>query len=1138
LSAQNPHNYRSYKIPANHAKILLDSLSIIEESFEIFDPNNNPLEKAFYNINYITSELILKISEFWRQDSLRVNYQVFPVNFSKPYFHKDTSWISLPGPGESFRRLTAVAPSGDKGLLDIPELSSSGSITRGVTVGNNQDLSLNSAMNLQLAGKLTDDIEVLAVISDQDIPLQPEGTTQQLQDFDKVFIQLTGYNSTLTAGDFEVEKPKGHFLNFSRKSQGGMIQYNSKADNDSIKEFLENNDITFAGAISKGIYSKNQFNGINGNQGPYKLSGNNAESFIIVIAGSEKVFIDGMLLTRGMENDYTIDYNQGEITFTSRRLINSSSRITVEFEYASRDYARSMYFTSAATNTKHGNVRINFFSEQDNPSQPLFRELSESQKDLLASVGDSINKAFTWSFDSIGFRNDRAMYLMTDTLGYDTIFVHSTNPEKAYYQVNFTYLGEGKGNYRQIQSSANGRVFQWIAPINGQLQGTHEPIQLLKAPEKSQMLTIAYDLILSEKTSAGVEWAFSNYDKNMFSDFDKKDNSGMGVLAYFKNTSNISSNWNLETNITHETSEKTFTPIERYRSVEFERDWVLSQLTQAETEHHSTIEFSFINKDHGYVKYNVSSFLKGDFYKGVKNGIDTRLKNNNNRVFYQGNYLSASGIDMTNFYRHYTGYTRIFKHFNIGLTHKMEDIKVADKQTSFLKPNSSAFNQSEVFITNEEQKENNFKLFYIHRNDFLPQNNSFNTASISDEYGATYKFATNPNQRLSISSIYRKTEYKTLSTTNSKKDNSVAGRLEYFTRMADGIITSTLFYEIASGMERKREFLYVEVPAGQGAYVWIDYNGNGIMELDEFELSQFPDEANFIRVFIPTDDFVSVFTNIYSHSLNINPGQKWSKESGYKKLLSKFNNQTVFSSNKKIQEALTISGFNPFYISLADTLITSMNTSLRNSLFFNRSNPVYGLELTYRDDRNKILLSNGVESRKNEMLTLTTRWNLSRKYSVVMMLGSGNRTATSEYFNSRNFSITTLEAEPTFNVFFSNTFRVGLFYGHQRKQNHDSSIQEYAIINKAGADSRINFPGKGSVVIRFQLSQIDYPFDENTPIAFDMLESLKPGLNQLWNIAWQQNLNEYLMLIVNYHGRKSPDNAAIHTGNIQIRAFF
>jgi hypothetical protein len=53
-----------------------------------------------------------------------------------------------------------------------------------------------------------------------------------------------------------------------------------------------------------------------------------------------------------------------------------------------------------------------------------------------------------------------------------------------------------------------------------------------------------------------------------------------------------------------------------------------------------------------------------------------------------------------------------------------------------------------------------------------------------------------------------------------------------------------------------------------------------------------------------------------------------------------------------------------------------------------------------------------------------------------------------------------------------------------------------------------------------------------------MLEGLQPGKNQTWGLLLQKNLTQYLDINVNYQGRNSETRKAIHTGNIQLRAFF
>ena len=138
-------------------------------------------------------------------------------------------------------------------------------------------------------------MDINAIITDNSIPIQPEGNTHQLQEFDKVFIQLKSKNTQLIAGDFETSKPKGYFLNYFKKTQGGHLttawkQANPFSNKDTIKQF-----VSIAAGISKGKFARNNITADNGNQGPYKLTGAQNELYIIVLAGTEKVYINGTL---------------------------------------------------------------------------------------------------------------------------------------------------------------------------------------------------------------------------------------------------------------------------------------------------------------------------------------------------------------------------------------------------------------------------------------------------------------------------------------------------------------------------------------------------------------------------------------------------------------------------------------------------------------------------------------------------------------------------------------------------------------------------------------------------------------------------------------------------------------------------
>src|SRR5690606_38099623 len=69
----------------------------------------------------------------------------------------------------------------------LGDLNSKGSIIRGITFGNNQGQSVQSSMDLQISGKLSKDVSVLASISEHNLPIQADGYTQTPEEFDKIY---------------------------------------------------------------------------------------------------------------------------------------------------------------------------------------------------------------------------------------------------------------------------------------------------------------------------------------------------------------------------------------------------------------------------------------------------------------------------------------------------------------------------------------------------------------------------------------------------------------------------------------------------------------------------------------------------------------------------------------------------------------------------------------------------------------------------------------------------------------------------------------------------------------------------------------------------------------------------------------
>lgn len=1058
---------------------------------------------------------------------LNAHFRVFSINLSYPIGKTDSTGLIKDAPGMAQLKSPPGTPGSSGGLLQYQGLNSSGSITRGLTLGNKQNAVVNSRLNLQLSGKLNDEIEINALISDENIPLQPEGTTYHLQEFDKVFITLNNKTTKLTAGDYELNSSQSHFLKYDRKAQGGYISYSP------VKDGSENKMMIHAsGAVAKGKFVRNQFMGQEGNQGPYKLSGGQNESFFIVLSGTEKVFLDGELLTRGLENDYTIDYNLAEISFTTQRIIHQNSRIVVEFEYAQRNYARSIFTAGWAYSTQKTTTRLEWYSEADNKNKPLFQELSPRQKNILAQAGDQTQNAFDINIDSVAFSNDRILYRLTDSLSFDSVFVFSTDPQKAHYSLGFTFLGQGKGNYVPANSAANGRIFQWVSPINGVMQGTHQPVILLAAPEKKQMFAISSLYKINPNTESGIELAISQYDKNRFSSLDAQDNNGLALYIFAQNNKKLSEYWQLSSRMFYELSDQNFSAIDPFRQVEFERIWNINAEHSAHPWHSPGFSFRLNRQKTTNILWTTNSLIASNAYRGLRNSLDAKHHSQSNTLDYSAALLLSQGFEKTQFYNHRFRYEQHLHWFTLGLSNLLEhNTRAIEAQWL---PSSRFFHETKLYIRNPDTLKFSYQLYRLRRSDYAIGDKKFLTDLLSTESGLRLAANHKPSHRFSAMLALRNISPDT---TNLLK-NMLSGQLDHFFRSKNGFLTSSLFSESQRGAERKTEYAYIEVPPGQGTHIWTDYNQNGIMELDEFEKAPFPDEANYIRLILPTQARVPTQSFIFNYSLHLDPSSAWRNEKGLRGILARFNNQLAWRIDNKqiISQDFSI----PIIITSRneDSLLVYQNTSLRNTLFFNRANPVFGTDFTISFNENKNLFSYGFEKRTLQAFISRSRFNINRNLIIQFQAGQTKKENQSEFFTNRNFNITSQEAEPSISFQKGASYRFTVFGGIKLSENIPDTLHEKATTSKAGAEFRWQIPQKGNLNARLQTSNIAYPYQKNTPIAFEMLEGLQEGLNVLWSISWQQNLSDFLQVSLIYNGRKSQGLESIHTGQIQMKALF
>ena len=1123
-------NLRVKTLAATTDTIQLDTLTIYPNSIRVYC-GNQVLSVTDYYLDQTTTRFALsKICS----DSVRIHYRVLPLNLSKIYQSRDTSILfTLSKDNREKYKIQNTYTISD--AFGGNSLSKAGSISRGVSFGNNQDLGINSTLNLELKGDIAPNLKLIASVSDDNLPIQPDGNTNKLQEFDQVFIQIYNDKLKLIAGDFWISKPTGYFLTYKKRAQGLTFNYEWGKDSTKIWKTQA------SGALSKGKFARQIVPGIEGNQGPYRLRGNENEPFIVVLSGTESVFIDGKLLQRGQELDYTINYNTAEVIFTSRNPITKDVRIVVEFQYSDQNYARSLLQLSTAYTSKKFDFWFNAYSEQDAKNQSLQQPLNLTQKKTLAAIGDSLELAQTISIDSIGFFENQVLYQLTDSLGYDSVLVYSINPNLAVYRAVFTFVGAGKGDYVFSNFNALGRVYKWVAPINGSKQGDFMPARILITPKQKQMVTSGIRYRLRKNVTLESEMVYTKNDLNTFSTFNREDDHGVGnrtrLVGIIPLGKDSIPQWLLETKLEIEALQADFSPIEQYRSVEFDRDWNTRNKGYVGNQLASIFGANLKNRQFGSIQVEAQQYQIGKDYSGLRLATTGTWQQNGYYARWDGSYLSSRTSDKNAFIRHRSEVYKKIKKLKIGYIDDHERNRFTNPVSQFT-ANSYQFFDYQFYLANADSAKNNFKLFYRERIDQRSDSSTLQPISNARTVGGEMHVKELKNQTLRAITSYRELKILQPNLINQTPENTLLGRIEYELRAWNSALTWNTFYEVGSGLELKRSFLYIQVNDGQGIYTWIDYNNDGIKDLNEFEIAQFVDQASYIRVFTPSDEYVKTYSNEFNQSIYWRPERLWSSKTGVKKFLSRFSNQARVRIKRKTSIFNGIEAFNPFSTQIRDTNLIASNTNLRNTLFFNRTSTRFGGEYTFQDLTTKNLLATGFDSRANRYHEISLRWNIQRKFTIETKAQIGTKDSDADYISGRNFSLRYTFLQPSL-IYQPNTvFRVTLDGRYSTKNNQIQLGGESAKIHEIGCTFKFNEAEKGSLQGGFKTVNIAYIGAENSALGFEMLEALRPGVNYTWNIGYQRSVSKNMQISVQYNGRKSENSSTIHSGGMEVRAFF
>ena len=1090
----------------HHKLLQVDSMSISPYGFVLKTMANKTISKNEYTINFAKAQLTFKDTLDLAQQ-YRVYYKTLPQFLTKSYHGYDTSLILKPTHIDS--SFISSKPL-KREHIPFEGLQTKGSFSRGITLGNTSDMVVNSAIDLQLAGEIKQGVTLRAVIRDDNLPRQQIGYSENIKEFDEVFIALEARKWNVRGGDMSL-KNRDYFLNFTKKIQGVRYQYLGNHFN-----------IKTAGALVKGQYGKYDFQGEEGNQGPYKIKGKNNEVYLLLVNDSEKVYRNGQLLERGASKDYSIDYQNAEIIFSPTFPISAKDRIQITYQYTDRSYTRLLTFAQTGFQQKKWHVAASIYTENDAKNSPLQQELTPLQQEQLRQAGDSETLMQAPSEVATAYSENKILYKKV-LAGASYYFQFSNLETDELFYVRFSNVGIGNGAYSIASTNAIGTIYEYVGAGNG----AFSPTVKLIAPNKLQVLAFDANYTPSDKTNLQIATGLSNYDKNLFSTIDDTDNKALAFKTSIKQQL-INKKWQVWTQGSFEHLAADFKAIERLKKIDFNYKWNI-QNTFGNQDFFQAGIFGQKNEKTSF-KYQIQQLQFGET-KGVNHMLNANYQYKKWTTQFSSNQLASTSALESNTYNYLTSkITFTNPKAKYALTYEEENTLRKDKITALLNPLSRGFNnlESAVFLGKKNSKNIEFAYALIQNDSIL--NNTLQHKSTTNSYRISSRFIQNKQGNAHLFVNYRTSDF-----TDNSQINSLNSKFILHYNFWKKLVQWNTKYNTLSGKLPQQEYTFVATDSGLGYYKWNDYNSNNIQELDEFEVAQFQDEADYIRVLLPTKNYIKTFQNGFTQNIIINPIQWQQSKLKSKRFLSKFYMQSHWSIDQKNKQLGTDFTLNPFQKATTNTL--SLLSRFQNDLYYNRGKQKYALHYEYLDLKSKTLLSIGLQEQYNQSHGLYLKHHFKTDWRLELTAKSQKSVHFAANNPNANHKINSMLFKPQLNYKVSTKTQFSTSYSWVNKQNTVGNLEVlhqkvFALKIQHQSDKQF------SLSLSFDYYINDFVGNTNSPIAYFMLGGLQQGKNEVWQLLIHKKINSFMDLNLNYNGRKATTSGAVHNASVQLKAYF
>jgi len=397
--------------------------------------------------------------------------------------------------------------------------------------------------------------------------------------------------------------------------------------------------------------------------------------------------------------------------------------------------------------------------------------------------------------------------------------------------------------------------------------------------------------------------------------------------------------------------------------------------------------------------------------------------------------------------------------------------------------------------------------------------------------GALFQINRIRNHHFSAQATYR-TQRLSSHADQAGREHYFVGKVEYTGRFFRNALLWNTYYEVGSCMEQKRTYTFIKVATGNGTHVWRDYNGNGVEEMDEFEVAAFQDEANYVKVWIMGTDYVNAYQNGFTQSVQLRPAAVWGNKTGFRRFLARFSDVALFRTLLKHVDPI----FNPFYANMADTNLVGRTMNVSNTFSFNNSSSIFAFDFIVQKSQNKALLYYGFEQTENDLQQLVLKSCPAKPIRMEASYTHSVSGSLSDYMSSRDYEVERHATGGKLRLQFQDKYMGELTYSYGDKRGRVGG--GHLRLHDAHASFDYKWVRRGVLSVALRYVAINGELPDNAAASYQMLEGLAIGNNAVWTLNGQIAVGEYMQVSLQYEGRASQGHKVVHTGGLTLRAQF